>query len=120
MVMPYGNVVSVIPALDKVVKYSDGMYGPVLFHYAREGADLKSFARAAGFDLAFVLMQEDEPDGPRLIERYNSGRHFERMMLVWRPTAPGPEWKLVGQSDSDDGPVAIFMRPTTMSRESII
>ncbi|MEJ0092774.1 MAG: hypothetical protein WDN46_10075 [Methylocella sp.] len=63
-----------MPAPDKIVLYSDGMFGPAMFHYATEGTDCGLIARDHGFEIKVVPMYSDLGDDHPLMKAYFEGR----------------------------------------------
>jgi hypothetical protein len=114
MAIPYANTVREMPAPDCSVLYSEGMWGPAMFHYASEGCNPRDVARDHGFDICFVTLQSERDDDDPLSQLYADGK-LKEVLTAWLPKVPGPEWKLAGQSDSEDGPVATFLRPASPS-----
>lgn len=97
-----------IPPPDAIVRYPDGSFGPIMFHYASEGCTAKDIARENGFDCRCLEMQDDlADDDPLYIDYFEKGA--SDVVRRWKP----PEiegWRLVGKHDSEDGPVAFYIR----------
>lgn len=59
----------------------------------------------AGFRFCQITLESDDPD---LLQRY----YEDPLALTrWNPEPPSSGWRLVGLYDTDDNPVAIFIRP---------
>jgi hypothetical protein len=98
-----------MPAPDTVVEYNHGMSAPAMFHYATEGCNVTHIARDQGFEISFRTMECDlDPSSP-LHKVYENG-DLEEVLNSWKPAVP-EGWKLAGKNDSEDGPVAILLRP---------
>lgn len=73
-----------------------------------ESDDVRAMMHALGFEISGVSFEFDAPD--ELVEVY-----FEHDDLtaptLWTPTPPdGDGWILIGKYDTDDGPMAMFIR----------
>ena len=97
------------PPADAIVRYADGSFAPIMFHYASEGCNARAIAAENGFDLKAVAMADEVDDEDALYRAY-----FEEgasdVVRKWQP----PEiegWRLVGKTDSEDGPQAFYIRP---------
>lgn len=79
---------------------------PDLALFANEGtADADALSKA-GFSLEFVLL---ESDAPELLDAYHGGD--STALARWFPTPPELDgWHLVGLYDTDNDPVAVFVR----------
>lgn len=100
-----------MPSPDAVVRYHDGQSGPAMFHYSHECADFKAIATEHGFDISMVFMSDDLPDNHALSLAYFHDGALEEVLGRWRPKPPvGEGWSLCGKHDTEDGPVALFLR----------
>lgn len=74
-----------------------------------EHEDGTPLLEAMGFDARFVSMEDDGSED--LNELYMSARKEDQYCIAeWVPTPPGPSWLLAGLWDTEDGPVALFVR----------
>jgi hypothetical protein len=75
-----------------------------------EGYISDRLLNAFGFESEMVLMEDDlDREDPFSVAYFEGG---EADITDWNPSAPqGDGWKLVGKWDSEDGPVALFVRP---------
>lgn len=99
-----------MPCADAVVEYGPGWIGPAMLHYATEDGNPVQIARAAGFECLFVTMEEELGSDHELVVdhfEYGAGDSLEK----WTPADQGDGWRLVGKNDSEDGPMAMFVRP---------
>lgn len=96
-----------VPAPDTLIEYNDGTFGPIMFHYVGECEDLEQIARENGFDCSAQWMEHDAA-AQHLVER-----HFEngeQTVGEWQP-AERDGWKLCAKHDTEEGPIAIYIRP---------
>lgn len=97
-----------VPPPDAIVRYADGSFAPIMFHYAAEGCKPGEIAAENGFDLHLVEMENVLPDDdPIMVAYFEDGD-----ASAFRKWAP-PEidgWHLVGKQQAEDGPVAIYIR----------
>jgi len=61
----------------------------------------------AGFVLEFVLI---EADAPGLLDAYRTGDEYALARWDPRPPKGGDGWRLVGLYDTENDPVAVFIR----------
>lgn len=99
-----------MPPPDRVIHYNDGMSAPAMFHYSTEGCDARAIAREAGFEIAFVTMEREFGDDHPLMKAYVDDGEMSSVLNLWNPVVPDG-WKLGGKTDSEDGPVALLLRP---------
>lgn len=99
-----------LPPPDTIIDYGDGQFGPLMLHYAIEGQDIRQIMSDAGFDSVFLSMEHDlggDDDHPLIKSYFDDGA--SDVCVHWQPkTVEG--WKLVGKHDTEDGPIAIFVR----------
>jgi hypothetical protein len=97
-----------IPPPDAVVRYADGSFGPLMFHYMSEGCKTKDVANENGFDIQWVEMADVLPeDDPLYVDYFEKGA--SDVVRRWvPPTIDG--WKIAGLFDTEDGPTAIYLR----------
>ncbi len=99
-----------MPAPGAAVEYDDGEFSPAMFHYAIEGADTRAIAREHGFDCRFLMMEDDSRDEVEpLRQRYGGGD--DTALAEWTPPDAEEGWTLAGKWQSEDGPVALWLRP---------
>ena len=98
-----------MPAPDQIVAYSDGSFAPAMFHFLHEGIDVRDIARENGFVTSFLsfesVVDEDDP----LARRYEDGD--ADVVKDWTPPDGTDGWTLSGKYDTEDGPVAIYLKP---------
>lgn len=96
-----------MPAPDTVVNCKNG--GPIaaMFFYAAAEQDLGEIASEHGFETRTVTLEEEGPDDV-LSERWFNGD--ERALEEWTPS-PQEGWTLAAKLDTEDGPIAIFIKP---------
>lgn len=100
-----------VPAPDTIVRFDDGSFMPIMFHYASEDMLLKDLADANGFDIDFVLLEDDVPDDhPAWIAYFEDGKTQEHVLPLWKPEPVLPDFKLVAEFDTEDGLMAVFIR----------
>lgn len=99
-----------LPPPDTIIDYADGQFGPLMFHYAAEGQRFDDIAREAGFETHFLSMEDDlaSDDHPLMVEHFTDGQNTA--LPKWTPTSPGDDWKLVAKYDTEEGPMACFVR----------
>ena len=98
-----------MPPPDAVVEYGNGWIGPAMLHYATDDGDPVAIARDAGFDCLFLSMEEDlGPEYPYVVAYLDGCDH---LLAAWEPSEQGDGWRLVGKGDSEEGPIAMFVRP---------
>jgi hypothetical protein len=102
------------PPPDAIVRYADGSFGPLMFHYLSEGCKTKDVAAENGFDIQWVEMEDVLPeDDPLYIDYFEKGA--SDVVRRWvPPTIDG--WRLVGLFDTEDGPTAIYIKPRASSK----
>ncbi|MBF0305166.1 MAG: hypothetical protein HQL41_05910 [Alphaproteobacteria bacterium] len=103
-----------------LVSYSEGQCGAVMFHWLDEDStiqDTRMIALGNGYSLRVVEFGDDpvvdrdeEDDTPELVRRWLDG---EDVCALWNPTSPGEGYILASKHDTEDGPVAKFIRPLT-------
>lgn len=99
-----------LPPGDTVIDYGGGMMGPLMLHWSTEGDDVVHQMKEAGFDCLFLDMADDlDPDHQLCVDHFEYGA--SDTLTKWTPSDQGDGWKLVGKNDSEDGPVALFVRP---------
>lgn len=99
-----------MPAADTIIDYGELGIGPAMWHWSIEGDDLARIAREWGFDAEYVSMENDlygDAD-QQLMKDYEAGDHT--LPARWRPK-PIAGWTLAAVHDTEDGPVAWFIRP---------
>lgn len=117
--LTYGAIDSKkMPAPDAKVNYAKGMFGPAMFHYLPEYADPRETAKEHGFEMKAILMADSLDESSPLFDLYFEKGEVEQVFTVWRPKAPDDSWKLAGCHDTDDGAVAIFLRPTKSAEDA--
>jgi hypothetical protein len=70
--------------------------------------DFRPFIKRWGYECAFVCLESDAPD--EIVERYANSNDPD--CGYWNPTKPkGDDWILGAIYDTEDGPVACWLRP---------
>lgn len=94
------------PGADLLIEYPDGSVMPLMFHFAIEGHDLSVIAAEEGFETRWVGL--DEQDDPDLYRDYFEGGAGD---VVGRWAVVPPDgWQFGGKWDTEDGPIACFLR----------
>lgn len=109
MTRSFGVDSSAVYAPDTIIRYADGSFGPMMFHYAHEGCLLRYIAKEHGFDLNFIHMEDVLGDDDPLFIAYFENGESDACSRWTPPECNG--WRLVGKSDGEDGPFAIYIRP---------
>ena len=104
----YGYAGERIPDPDARVVYPNGEFGPMMFHYLTEGCNLKQVAAENGFDIKFVVMNDELPDDDPLVIEYEGGS--SDVVRKWVPPPGSDGWELAAKHDTEDGPVAAYLR----------
>lgn len=95
-----------MPKPDSLVSDEYGNVLAAMFYYA-PGEYYGEIAEMCGFECRTLRMEHDvDEDDPRW-RRYCDG---DDVTNEWEPTVPDG-WTFGDKSDTDDGPVAIFIRP---------
>lgn len=97
---------SEMPAPETLVTYHDGQVGAAMFHYAAEGQDFGDIAREHGFESRLIWLDQEAGD-PELVKAYEEGA--SDICARWHPATPDG-WLLAAKHDTDDGPVAVYIR----------
>lgn len=107
-----------LPAPTTLIEYPEGSFGPLMFHYATEGENLKALADEQGFELEALLLDDDvREETIELRRRFDANfddqtAHVETLVADWTPPARDG-LTLVAKWDTEDGPIALYVRPTT-------
>lgn len=99
-----------LPAADAVIDYGEAGFGPVFLHWMPDGGDIGRACSEQGFECHMAPMEFDlEPEHPLFVSYFEQGE--TRALREWEPDPPtGDGWKLVGLRDTEEGPVALFIR----------
>lgn len=97
-----------MPPPDTLIESEGGGLTCAMFFYASEACSVRNIVAENGFDYSMRTMEHDLGDEHPLNIAYADGA--EAPLAEWQPQAP-EGWKLVAKNDSEDGPVAIFVRP---------
>ena len=101
-----------LPAPDTIVDHGNGFYGPLMFHWLVEGQDPDLTAREFGFQCRWVEMEGDLDENDQIyVDYFEYHASASEILRRWQPSDHGEGWKLAGMHDSEDGPVALFLRP---------
>lgn len=95
-----------MPAPDALVQYADGIIMPAMFHYVEDEVDLTPTAKANGFDMKIIAMEDNAPD---LFEEYSERGLTLADFKDWRPAAP-EGYAFGGCWDTENGPVCCFLK----------
>lgn len=101
-----------MPAPDALVADEHGNVIAAMFYYA-PGEYLGEVAEMCGFELKTLRMDIDLGDDHPLWKRYENG---EDVVTEWEPTIPDG-WTFGDKSDTEDGPVAVFLRRAAVGDE---
>lgn len=96
-----------LPAPDTLIDYGNGTFGPLMFHFATEDDKPSFIANNQGFDHMHIEMFDVMDDDDPLVIEYGEGS--PNVIGKWTP----PErdgWTLIGRNDSENGPVAHYIR----------
>ena len=97
------------PEADAIVCYHDHTFLPLMFHFAGECCNFRQIAEQNGFMLKVVAMADAlDAENPLVIEYYESGS--VEVVGKWQPSKL-TGWDLVGKDNTEDGPVAYYIRP---------
>lgn len=102
------------PAPNRMISTPDGGCVMEMIRHLDEGADgydLRMVAVAHGFEAASSYFR-DINDNEDLSDRYEDGD--ETVVGDWHPLAPADGYILAAKFDTEDGPVAWFIRPLMM------
>lgn len=88
-------------------------FHPDLDLFTEDGYYDASAVLRAGFDFCQLML---ESDNPALLHRYYEDPFA---LANWQPEPPNSQgWRLVGLYDTDDNPVAVFIRPRQQGSET--
>lgn len=104
----YGMHGDKLPAPDDIAYYPDGSFLPMMFHFAVDTCKPSDIANEHGFEIRMRSMVDVLPDDDPLVVAYTDGDGA--VVRRWLPPSIGDGFKLVGKSDTEDGPVAIYVR----------
>ena len=91
----------------EIVRDEDGMLSHPAVPYLDEGVNYETFFAAFGIDAAFIHMENDVAGDT--YDRYFASNSANCSM--WTPSAPtGDGWLLLEIYDTEDGPVALYVR----------
>ena len=98
-----------MPAPDTIVNCKNG--GPIaaMFFYAAAEQDLGEIASEQGFETRTITMEDDAD--LEFSERWFNGDGST--IEEWTPT-PQEGWTLAAKLDTEDGPIAIFIKPSAV------
>lgn len=96
-----------MPAPETLIDYGNGMVGAAMFHWATEGCSVEDIARAQGFDVRFLQLDNDA-NFAELADEISEGA--TDLCERWMPAIP-QGWQLAAKMDGEDGPWAMFIRP---------
>lgn len=94
-----------MPAPDALVADERGNVMAAMFYYA-PGEYCAEVAEQCGFECKTLRMDIDLGEDHPLWKRYADG---ENVVKEWEPAIP-PGWTFGDKSDTEDGPMAIFIR----------
>lgn len=92
-----------MPDPEALIDYGNGVVGAAMFHYATEEADAQEIARYHGFEIQFLHL-EDDPGAEDLADYEDCA-----ICAKWLPLPP-EGWMLASKHDTDNGPIALFIR----------
>jgi hypothetical protein len=96
---------TVMPAPDTLVEYFNGEVAAAMFHYG--GDDVAGVAASCGFEVSPFVRLSNDPDARDLDQAYADGA--TDVLARWHPRPPAG-WSLGFKGDTEDGPVACFIR----------
>jgi hypothetical protein len=107
-----------LPPPETIVELEDGSISALMFVYACEDASYNIIASEQGFAAMAVELVDDEEDPLwQAYDKAETSEDYAAVFRAWRPTPPTPEWTLAYTGDSEDGPVAIFIKPDPRLRD---
>lgn len=99
-----------LPAPDAMIDYGKGQVGAAMFYYAAEGQSYTDIARDAGFEAQYFSLDDDaSPQAETLGDEYAGDD--PTVLARWTPAIPDG-WQLAAKHDTEDGPMAMFIRPS--------
>ncbi|MCX5478488.1 hypothetical protein OSH08_05700 [Kaistia geumhonensis] len=96
-----------MPSPETLIDYGNGEVGAVMFYYAAEGQDYGEIAREHGFSFRILWLEDDADADQELLVAYEEGAGD--ICARWNPKIPDG-FQLAAKHDTEDGPVAIFIR----------
>jgi hypothetical protein len=79
-----------------------------MFYFLPEGAEVPVVCEEQGYEYQVVGLNADAPQ--ELQDAYWAGADGEEIVRQWEPATPDG-WLPASKHDSEDGPIAIFVRP---------
>lgn len=103
-----------MPAPDQTVLRKDGTETVAMFFYAPSEHPLDEIAAEYGFDSTFLGMEDDPEADDALYDEWDKATNTadgkpNDVIRTWHPTL-GDGWKLAEKYDTEDGPIACFIR----------
>jgi len=100
-----------LPAPDTLITYADGSVGALMFHYLTEGMNAGHVATQEGFECQYKTMYDELREDDPIYRDYFDG-DGNRWRKEWNPEPPAG-WQLGAKYDTEDGPMAMFIRKKT-------
>lgn len=97
------------PKADLLIELPDGVLCALMFHFACEHHDIGDIAREQGFELVKIIADDEWQ------EKYENADNIGDFLPFWMPQGPDG-FRLAGKWDTEDGPVAWFIRERDEAR----
>lgn len=101
-----------LPEPHTLIATADGGCTCLMFYFLPENASFEEVCNEHGYDYRYLHLNNDSDAPEELSERYEDGD--SDVVRDWIPAIP-EGWMLAGKGDSEDGPVAVFVRRTSGS-----
>lgn len=99
-----------MPSPDTLVLCKDGTSVAAMFYFAAAEQRLDQIAEEQGFECSSLLMEDEVDDDDQLLRRCFEGD--ETALNKWNPITPDG-WTFAAKFDTEDGPMAVFIRRKT-------
>lgn len=99
-----------MPAADQLIDYGNGWLEAAMFHYAGEGSNYSDIAKANGFEIGYLALEDDPSDEALLLQaKYERGDDGLKLASQWQPEVP-EGWTLGAKYDTENGLHALFLK----------
>lgn len=99
-----------MPAPDQLLDYGNGWFEAAMFHYSGEGSNYSDMAKANGFEVDYLALEDDDTDEGLLLQaKYERGGDGLQLAIQWQPAVP-EGWTLGAKYDTEDGLTALFLK----------
>jgi hypothetical protein len=109
-----------MPPPDAIVEYPDGRTDMAMFFYGMpEDTDSRAVASENGFDSLYIYLEDDDSEDAKKLQKEYEGDMTDPCVETdpfdierrWNPVVPNG-WALCEKYDTEDGIVAMFIKPT--------